>query len=100
VSVFAYAEDGGRIPFDPLTTGAHLAGCILCGRRRIATVGIFVPATDAMRAVVLCLRRHAVPERSTGCIAYGLCRRCMKHVGATDHVEAALVAAAGKVTVQ
>jgi hypothetical protein len=97
--IWSYA-DGSRIPFDPLTTGAHLAGCILCGRRRIATVGIFVPATDAMRAVVLSLRRHAVPECSTGCVAYGLCTRCLKHADATDRVEAALAAAAQKVTVQ
>jgi hypothetical protein len=98
--IFSYIEDGGRTPFDPLTMGAHLAGCILCARRHIATVGIFVPTTDAMRAVVLRLRRHPQRAQSTACIAYALCARCMKHADATDRVEAALVAAAERVVVQ
>lgn len=97
--IFSYIEDGGRTPFNPLETGSHLAGCLLCGRR-VKAVGIFVPMTDAMRAVVLRLRRHAQPARSTACIAYGLCTRCMKHADATDRVESALVAAAERVTVQ
>lgn len=93
MSVFSYAENGGRIQFDPLTTGAHLAGCCLCGRR-IAAVGIFVPTTEAMRAIVMRLREHPVPPRSTSCISYGLCRRHLAQPDVTNRVETALVAAA------
>jgi hypothetical protein len=49
--IFSYTADGNRDPFDPLTTGACLAGCILCGRR-VKAVGIFVPLTDEMREVL------------------------------------------------
>jgi hypothetical protein len=100
VSAFTYTADGSRVPFDPTATGAHLAGCLLCGRR-VKAVGLFIPLTDAMHAVVLRLRQHPVPasSRASG-IAYGLCSRCVKRADATDRVEAALVAAAAKVTVQ
>ena len=97
--IFAYADDGRREPFDPLTMGAHLAGCILCGRR-VKAVGIFIPTNNTMRAAVLRLRRHPARERSTACIAYGLCTRCAKHADVTDRVEAALSAAADRVAVQ
>jgi hypothetical protein len=97
--MMTYGADGVREPFDPLTTGAHLAGCILCGRR-IAVVAVFVPTTNAMRAIVTRLREHPVPPRSSACVAYGLCTRCLKHADVADRVEAALVAAAEKVVVQ
>lgn len=100
MSVFTYATDGKRIPFDPIKMGRNCAGCILCGGRRIAMVGLFVPATDAMRAVVLRLRRHAPRARSTAGLAYGLCRSCAAYADATDRVEAALEAAAERIVVQ
>jgi hypothetical protein len=97
--IFAYIEDGGRTPFDPLTMGAHLKGCILCGRR-VNAVGLFLPLTDDMRAVVMRLRRHPQRAQSTACIAYALCARCVDLADVTTRVEAALVAAAERVTVQ
>lgn len=96
--IFSYATDGRREPFDPTRMGQHLDGCVLCGRR-IAMVGIFVPATDAMRAAVLTLRRHAIRPNSTACVSYGLCHRHARQ-DVTGRVEAALVAAAGRVVVQ
>jgi hypothetical protein len=99
VSVFGYPAAGGRQPFDPLTTGAHLAGCILCGRR-IAAVGVFIPTTDEMHAVVMRLREHPIPPRSTSCISYGLCRRHLAQPDVTERVETALAEAADKVRVQ
>ncbi len=98
--MFTYAEDGTRVPFDPLTTGAHLAGCILCGRRTF-TVGIFAPTTDDMRLAVAKLRRHPQRERSMSGIAYGLCRRHTRDLDASLlQVERVIRAAAQKVTVQ
>jgi hypothetical protein len=98
--MFTYAEDGTRIPFDPLVTGAHLAGCILCGRR-IYTVGIFAPITGEMRTAVAKLRRHATPTQSQQGVAYGLCRRHSRNLDASLlRVELVILAAARKVTVQ
>jgi hypothetical protein len=97
--VFTYDTDGTRIPFDPQTV--RPTGCILCGRRRIAVVGIFIPATDDMRAVVLKLRRHPIQSTTKWSgIVYGLCRRCMQYPDAADRVEMALEAAAQKVVLQ
>jgi hypothetical protein len=68
--VFTYTEDGSRVAFDPATM--RVAGCLLCGRR-IAVVGIFIPTTEVMRAVVRRLRKHPAREQSTACLSYGLC---------------------------
>jgi hypothetical protein len=100
VSVYTYSATGDRVPFDPLTTGAQLAGCVLCGRRPIKAVGLFVPDTDAMRAAVLRLRQYPTRARSSSAIAYGLCARHFDEPGVTDRVEAALVAGADRVVVQ
>jgi hypothetical protein len=96
--MFTYADDGRREPFDPLTAGAHLQGCVLCGRR-VETVGIFIPQSPEMEAVVLVLRRHVPPAQSTAGLVYGLCRKHSRQE-VTTRVEAVLVATAGKVTVQ
>ena len=53
-----------------------------------------------MIAVVLKLRWHAQPSRTTSGIAYGLCSRCFKYEDAPDRVEAALTAAAERVVIQ
>jgi hypothetical protein len=52
-------------PFDPATTGAILARCMLCRRGRIAMVRVFMPATAKMTVVVLKLRQHAARSRLT-----------------------------------
>ena len=72
MSVFTYAEDGERTPFNPFKMGAQLAGCLLCGGR-VTAVGVFIPSTDDMRTVVLRLRQHPVPPHTTPCVAYGVC---------------------------
>jgi hypothetical protein len=100
MSAWTYADDGSRHVFDPQITSARLDGCLLCGRRRIASVGIFVPATDEMRVVVLRLRQHALKERSTGALAYGLCAACVEDEDVIARVEQAIEAAAAKVIVQ
>lgn len=94
-----FYSGGQRVPFEPETVAARTAGCVLCGAPS-AVFGIFAPTTDAMRAVILRLRTHAVPERSTPAIAYGLCRTCSAHEDAADRVEDALTAAAARVAVQ
>jgi hypothetical protein len=98
VSICAYGVDGPHQPFDPAITRAQLAGCLLCCDPYITVVGVFVPDTAEMLAVVLRLRQH--PIRGTSALAYGLCRRCMRYVDVTDRVEAAIVAAASRVTIQ
>ena len=97
--MFTYADDGRREPVDPSRMGPHMAGCLLCGPRA-TTVGIFIPTTDAMLAVVLRLRQHPVRARSTACIAYGLCQGHVGGADVTDRVERTLIAAAEKVVVQ
>lgn len=92
-------ENGERVPLDPLRISRRIPGCILCGHR-IAAVRIFLPQTDAMRAVVTRLREHPVRVRSSSGIAYGLCGRHLAQSDVTDRVESALVTAAAKVTVQ
>jgi hypothetical protein len=99
MSVFTYTEDGERTPFDPLTVAAQLAGCLLCGRPHVAMVGVFVPETAAMRAVVMRLRRRAPREHSDAAVAYGLCRKHARR-DVTARVETVLTAMAGNVTVQ
>jgi hypothetical protein len=97
---FTYDADGSRVPFDPNLTGRQLAGCFLCGRR-VVMVGVFMPTTDDMRAVVLRLRQHSVPARTTSAFAYGLCHQHAADIDATsEQVEAALVAAAAHVVTQ
>jgi hypothetical protein len=98
MGAYTYADDGSRVPFDPQT--ADLAGCLLCSRRRIAMIGVFVPATDQMRSVVLRLRQHPSRASSTACLAYGLCRDCAGRASVLDEVEAAIEAAAERVTLQ
>jgi len=96
----AYADDGSRVPFDPLRVSRHLTGCILCGAP-VAVVGIFVPQTDRMRRAVLLMREHPVREGSTMATAYGLCRRHAANLDlAMERVEQAILAAAAKVVVQ
>lgn len=95
--IFTYAEDGDRVPFNPLAM--RFAGCLLCGGRARA-VAIFVPTTEAMHAVVLRLRQHAQPAHGTACLAYGLCARCSERADLFARVERALEAAAAKVVVQ
>ena len=98
MSAFTYAGSE-RVAFAPETVAAQMAGCVLCGDPS-AFVGVFVPTTDVMRAVILRLRTHAIPERSTPAIAYGLCRRCGAYEDAPDRVEDALRAAAARVVAQ
>jgi hypothetical protein len=96
--IFTYTDAGDREPFDPQATGAHLQGCILCGRR-VASVGIFIPQTPEMQAVVLVLRQHEAPRDSTAGLVYGLCRKHGRQDVST-RVKAVLVATSRKVTVQ
>jgi hypothetical protein len=96
---FTYTADGSRVPFNPATTHAQLVGCLLCGAP-VAMVGVFIPATDEMRAVVMRLRMHATRPRSTPCMAYGLCDRHVAEDDVTRRVESALIAAAEQVVLQ
>jgi hypothetical protein len=98
--IFDYGDDGGRRVFDPAITAAALAGCVLCGHPRITNIGVFIPTNDAMRVVVLRLRRTVPPRNSTAALAYALCGACFAHDDVTDHVEQALTDAAARVIVQ
>ncbi|MGB2714173.1 MAG: hypothetical protein WBC51_08350 [Vicinamibacterales bacterium] len=98
MTVWTYAADGSRTLFDfePST----IRGCCLCGDRRVEHVGLFVPATDEMHAIILKLRQHPARPNSTPCVAYGLCGRCGDRADRFDRVEAALATAAARVVVQ
>jgi hypothetical protein len=99
MTFFTYEGDG-RVPFDPTITARRLDGCLLCHGRSIAIVGVFIPATDEMRAVLLRLRRHAQPTKSTSALTYGLCADCVDLDDVTARVECAIEAAAAKVVLQ
>jgi hypothetical protein len=94
-----YAADGLRAPFDPATVGAHLDGCLLCGAAH-SIIGVFIPQDDAMRIVVLRLRRTVPPRNGTAALAYALCDDCYGHTNVTDEVEAALTDAAARLVIQ
>ena len=96
--IWTYSGDGRREPFDP--ANLHFAGCILCGDPRIAGVGMFVPATDEMRLAVLPIRRRPPSAGMTGGLAYGLCHACADDPDFCENVEAVILAAAGRATVQ
>lgn len=98
MSIFTYTAAGRREPFDPSRLGAHLDGCLLCGRR-VRMVGIFLPSSEPMRSAVLQLREHPLDGDMVPGLAYGLCRRHAADLN-IDHVEAAIRGAARKVTVQ
>jgi hypothetical protein len=95
---WTYAADGRREPFDPERVGPHVKRCLLCGRRSVR-IGIFVPSTPEMRAVVVRLRGFAAPAGSVASLAYGICARHSGHPETPERVEDAFVAAAQKVKV-
>jgi hypothetical protein len=97
MNAFTYRSDGTRERFNPMTF--QPGGCCLCGGR-VETVGLFVPATAEMLAVVLRLRRRPTRPNSTPGIAYGLCDSCAAHPDVLDYVERALAAAAAGVVLQ
>jgi hypothetical protein len=95
-----YNADGERIPFDPLTMGAHLGGCLFC-RRPITVVGVFIPDSEPLKNAVLRLRTHPVPERTTSAFSYGLCERHIANPEQiADLVEAWILDAASRVRPQ
>lgn len=100
MSFFSYLKDDGRrTPFDPVTTGAHVAVCLFCSQPS-AAVGVFVPRTDEMRAVVIRLRRHPIRPGSEPCLAYGVCRFHLAQADVAERAESALIAAAEGIALQ
>ncbi|MDO8795077.1 MAG: hypothetical protein Q7J25_10710 [Vicinamibacterales bacterium] len=100
MSAFYYRDDGRRALFNAGAVGKTLAGCLLCGAR-VVMVGVFCPTDDEARAAILRLRQHALHTGSMPALVYGLCRRHARDLDrAAPQVEAAILAAAGKVQVQ
>jgi hypothetical protein len=95
----SFARDGSSVPFDPAEVAVDLAGCMLCGGP-IAVVGVFHPQTAEMQTAVLRLRTHVIAPGLTPALAYGLCRHDAEDPEAPDRVEAAILAAAQRVTAQ
>lgn len=95
----SYNATGQRVPFDPAQKQADLAGCLLCGRRPIALLGLAMPNTPEAAAIFLRLRQHPLPARSTPGLAYGL---CATHADDPDfdRIDATIWAAAARVRVQ
>ena len=86
---------------DPTDAAEALAGCVLCHRLPVVTVGYYLPTNAESHAVVLRLRRRSLVDGKMPALVYGLCKRHSRNLGrSAQRADAVIVAMADRVTVQ
>lgn len=84
----------------PAEIADTLDGCILCHRRPIVSVGLFIPVNDAAYNAVMRLRDQPIRDGHTPTLGYGLCRKHARHLErSAQQVEARIFAAAEQAVV-